>query len=404
MAKVPLRRIRQAVLAVIGLASVACLALGWHTGRFAPVGGGALGLVFLGARLGGRQQPSRPAPVATPAPATAPPRRPPVDPHDTAAVLARMIDEGRYALLLRPATASVLSESQFAAAVAALDQSTAIVPEGDVLLGTVDELLDDVRPAALQALASGLRVTRVTPLFLDRYPVTNRQYYDFVASGAYSEMPLWDEAIWPAVFDFVDRTGNPGPRYWRDGCYAAGKEDHPVVGVSWFEAEAYARWAGRRLPTDAEWVKAACWPVSLSPGAPLQRRYPWGDTMDRERANLWGSGPGDTVPVTAFAEGTSVGGVCQLIGNVWEWTAENFRPSDHPCGDVSLAVPMKCLRGGAFDTYFDNQATCRFASGESPLARKHNIGFRCALSLSDVELDADDAQATESCRPAEVHV
>jgi iron(II)-dependent oxidoreductase len=401
MAKLPLRRIRQAVLAVIGLASIACLALGWHTHQLGPAIAGVVGLAFLGTRPA-RCKSAPAVAEALPARAVVPPRRPPVDPHDTAAVIERMLADGRYALLLCPATAKTLGESQLAAAVATLDQSTAMVPEGDVLLGTVDELLDDVRPEALAALASGLRVIRVQPLFLDRYPVTNRQYYEFVAAGAYGEMPLWDEAIWPAVFDFVDRTGSPGPRFWRDGCYPAGKEDHPVVGVSWFEADAYARWAGRRLPSDAEWVKAACWPVALSPGVPLQRRYPWGDSMDRSRANLWGSGPGDTVPVTEFAQGASVGGVCQLIGNVWEWTAENFRPSDHPSGDVSLSVPMKCIRGGAFDTYFDNQASCRFASGENPLGRKHNIGFRCALSLSDVMLGPDEATGADAQQVAEV--
>ena len=82
------------------------------------------------------------------------------------------------------------------------------------------------------------------------------------------------------------------------------KKDHPVVGVSWYEAAAYARWAGKRLPTDAEWVKAGSWPAS-SRRRPRrsQRRYPWGDAMDRSRANLWGSGPKGTVPVTAFADG-----------------------------------------------------------------------------------------------------
>jgi iron(II)-dependent oxidoreductase len=87
-----------------------------------------------------------------------------------------------------------------------------------------------------------------------------------------------------------------------------------------------------------------------------------------------------------------VGGVYQLIGNVWEWTSGNYRPSDHPSGDIVLPFPMKAVRGGAFDTYFENQATCQFASGESPLARKHNIGFRLAVSLCDLILSAAGAE------------
>jgi len=97
----------------------------------------------------------------------------------------------------------------------------------------------------------------------------------------------------------------------------------------------------------------------------------------------------------------SVGGVYQLIGNGWEWAADAYLPEEHPSGDVSLTVPLKCVRGGAFDTYFDNQATCRFASGENPLGRKHNIGFRCALSLADVVLAAADAGTVGSLAPEE---
>ena len=137
-------------------------------------------------------------------------------------------------------------------------------------------------------------------------------------------MAIWDQEIWPAVLDFVDQTGHPGPRFWHNGRYPRGEDNHPVVGVSWYEAAAYARWVGKRLPTDAEWVKAGSWPVALAGHPLLQRRYPWGEAMDRGRANLWGSGPGRTVSVDQFPGGVSVGGVQQLIGNVWEWTADAF--------------------------------------------------------------------------------
>jgi len=91
-----------------------------------------------------------------------------------------------------------------------------------------------------------------------------------------------------------------GPRFWENGTFPRGKENHPVVGVSWFEAGAYARWVGKRLPTDPEWVKAASWPVFAEGDQPVQRRFPWGDAMDRNRINIWGSGFGATVPARAL--------------------------------------------------------------------------------------------------------
>jgi gamma-glutamyl hercynylcysteine S-oxide synthase len=115
--------------------------------------------------------------------------------------------------------------------------------------------------------------------------------------------------------------------------------------------------------------------------------------MDLGRANLWGSGPGGVVAVTEFPEGVSVGGAYQLIGNVWEWTSGAFRGTGG--GHWQLPTPMKSIRGGAFDTYFDNQAACQFQSGESPLARRHNIGFRCAVGVCDLELAGPTPSAPE---------
>ena len=108
-----------------------------------------------------------------------------------------------------------------------------------------------------------------------------------------------------------------------------------------------------------------------------------GDAFERDRANLWTSGVGGTVPVGEFAAGDSGGGARQLIGNVWEWTACQVQFWNQR-GEVELTQPLKSLRGGAFDTYFETQATCQLASGDSPLARKHNIGFRCAIGMHDL--------------------
>ena len=241
-----------------------------------------------------------------------------------------------------------------------LRQTMALVPEGAVLL-------DD---------GSTLNVER---FFLDRFAVTNRQFYKFVAAGGYGQESLWQKAIWASVPTMVDSTGTAGPQFWKNGAFEAGQEDLPVVGVSWYEADAYARWLGKRLPNDVEWVKAAVWPVAISETEFRQRRYPWGDKMDPNRANLWKSGLNHIVPVYEFGEGMNVGGVYQLIGNVWEWTAAEYRGGD------AAAAPMRSIRGGAFDTYFDDQAQCELHSGEDPLHRRHNVGFRCAVSDPDLK-------------------
>jgi iron(II)-dependent oxidoreductase len=314
-----------------------------------------------------------------------------VDPTDSGALVKQMLDQHRFALLLRRQLADNLSDEDFGRSIAALGEHMALVPDGEVALEE----------------SGGQRVVIVQRLFLDRYPVTNREYYEFVAAGGYTQMGLWDEEVLPAVLDFVDHTDQPGPKYWENGCYPDGLERHPVVGLSWYEAAAYARWIGKRLPSDAEWVKAGCWPVTLSNTARSQRRYPWGETMDRSKANLWGSGPNRTVPVDDYPAGVSVGGIYQLIGNVWEWTSSSFLgkqlPEDHlPSRGLALDAPMKSIRGGAFDTYFDNQAACQFQSGENPLSRRHNIGFRCAIGVNDLVLVRKIEGVSDSVQQPEV--
>jgi gamma-glutamyl hercynylcysteine S-oxide synthase len=357
-----------------------------------------------GGPSGEQEKPARPTAAAC---------RGPVDPHDTAGLVAQMLAQSRYTLLLRRQIAASLPEELFARTLEALREAMALVPSGHVILGAEEaagageapreKTRRETEPTGAPVLHTSGRLVRVEPFFLDRYPVTNRQFYEFVAAGGYEEMALWDPSVWPAVLDMVDQTGMPGPRFWKDGCYAPGEEDLPIVGVGWYEAAACARWLGKRLPTDAEWVKAACWPVAVAANMLLQRRYPWGDTMDRGRANLWGSGPNRLVAVREFAEGVSVGGVYQLIGNVWEWTGANFQgnPAD---GELVLSTPMKSIRGGAFDTYLDNQATGQFQSGENPLLRRHNIGFRCAIGACDLTLARPCPERAAPCfeQPAAV--
>jgi gamma-glutamyl hercynylcysteine S-oxide synthase len=314
--------------------------------------------------------------------------RPSNPPDEMDPLVVQMLGEGRAAILLHPEIADGLNERQFNAAYEALCDQMALVPEGVVSVEgwRADESAEDV----------SARVVRVEGFYLDRYAVTNSDFEKFVRAGGYEDMALWDEEVWPAVLGFVDRTGEPGPRFWENGAPSPGKAHHPVVGICWFEAAAYARWVGKRLPSDPEWVKAGSWPIPTGEARPAQRKFPWGDSPDCSRANLWGSSVGDTAPVDAFPQGASVGQVYQLIGNVWEWTANHFAAWNSSAAHLELPRALKSIRGGAFDTYFTNHATCQFQSGEVPLARKHNIGFRCAVAVRDVCAQWQPARPGES--------
>ena len=105
--------------------------------------------------------------------------------------------------------------------------------------------------------------------------------------------------------------------------------------------------------------------------------------MDSTKANVWCSEIGHPVAVTEFAAGVGPYGHHQLVGNVWEWTSDDFGCWDSSASKIRSAVELKSLRGAAFDTYFDHEAQIQFQSGDFPLIRRHNIGFRCALTASD---------------------
>lgn len=322
-------------------------------------------------------------------------------PESTDALVEEMLSSGRYALLLRPEMNRHLDREHITRAVRHLDDAMALVPAGRVLLCTLAEQSTsssgafDADPKMLERF-----MYRVETIYLDRHTVTNNEFQQFVDAGGYEKLEYWEEEALPALLDFVDETGQPGPRFWIEGQYRSGEGRQPVVGVSWYEASAFARWVGKRLPTDAEWTKAGAWPVESAPGRIAQRRYPWGESFDIRRANLWGSHRKGPVDVDEYSDGESVGGVHQLVGNVWEWTGSPLHLSTEP----SLHVPetFKSVRGGAFDTYFENQATCHYESGEHPLARRHNIGFRLALPMSTlVVAEEPDNQADGTELPAE---
>ena len=193
---------------------------------------------------------------------------------------------------------------------------------------------------------------KVAPFRIARVPVTNREFLEFVSEGGYRRREWWSPEGWECKGEAS------APRYWsvRDGQWLERRfsesvplqPDLPVMHVDWHEANAYCRYARRRLPSEAEWEIAA----SLE-GAGGRRRFPWGDSRDPGRANLTSAG---RVPVDRYPSGDSFGGCRQMIGNVWEWTASAFEPYPGFVADPYLEYSKpwfgthKVLRGGSFAT------------------------------------------------------
>jgi iron(II)-dependent oxidoreductase len=203
----------------------------------------------------------------------------------------------------------------------------------------------------------------VPPFAIASVPVTNAEFAAFVEADGYGRRELWSRRGW----EWRRRDGVRHPLFWvrEGGRWYERRFDlvvplpawHPVAGVSWYEAEAYCRWAGRRLPTEAEWEMAAS--AEPAPGngtTARKRRYPWGDDPPTPaRANL-DYRAGWTVDVRALPAGDSAFGCRQMLGNVWEWVADTFQP--YPGFEVDpyreYSQPYfgqkKVLKGGAWTT------------------------------------------------------
>lgn len=280
-------------------------------------------------------------------------------------VTRRLIADDRYVFVLLKEAVDDVEERDAGPAWEAIGERMALVPGGVVAV-----VRSDGYPESIE----------VPGFYLDRCSVTNRQFQRFVEAGGYDAMELWPREVWPSLMRFTDGRGRPAPRDWQDGEFPRGEADHPVTGVSWYEALAYARWAGKRLPAAAEWQKAGGWPEQLSGGA--CNRYPWGDVFDPSRANLWATGRGRTASVREYPRGATPNGIHQMTGNVWEWLDDPL--TTIPCRPDETFVswqPLRRIVGGAFDTYLAAEATCHFVTGQPELDRRANVGFRCAVAV-----------------------
>jgi iron(II)-dependent oxidoreductase len=255
------------------------------------------------------------------------------------------------------------------------------VPGGPFTMGTSTEpwALDNERPA---------HVVDVPTFWIDTFPTTNAQYLEFVHDGGYHDERLWTSDGW----SHRQEAGLTAPLFWqrdgdtwlrrRFGVVEPVPPHEPVQHVCWFEADAYARWAGKRLPSEPEWEKAA----RHDPVTGRSRRFPWGDDdPTTDHANL-GQRHLQPAPVGSSPAGASAYGVHQLIGDVWEWTASDF--SGYPgfvawpyreYSEVFFGLGLKVLRGGAWSV---DAVACRgtFRNWDLPIRRQIFAGFRCASS------------------------
>ncbi|WP_455208966.1 formylglycine-generating enzyme family protein [Kaarinaea lacus] len=222
-----------------------------------------------------------------------------------------------------------------------------LIPAGEFIMGS-DNRLPDEGPQHKVSLDA---------FFIDIYEVTNLQYKKF-----------------------NDATKRRSPTHFRNRTFPEGKADHPVTYVSWEDADAYCQWAGKRLPTDQEWEKAA--------RGTDGRIFPWGNEFDAKNANTplrWQQvgAFGDTTPVGAFEGGVSPYGVYDMSGNVWEWTASWYKAyPDNKVPSESYGERYKTLKGGSwFDCSFYNCGISAPVFNRAFFAirtKNDSFGFRCA--------------------------
>jgi formylglycine-generating enzyme required for sulfatase activity len=189
--------------------------------------------------------------------------------------------------------------------------------------------------------------------YMDIYPVTNDHDKVFMLANGYGSQDYWSKEGWA----WKQKNQVNSPKYWNNPKWT--KADHPVVGVSYYEAEAYASWAGKRLPTEQEWEKAA--------RGTDGREYPWGNDFDKSKCNSFGSGVEAITPVTKYPKGISPSGCFDMAGNVDEWCASWF----------DADKDERVIRGGSWD-YTPVYLRTSYRDWYTADSRYLYIGFRLA--------------------------
>ncbi|MFZ9298607.1 MAG: formylglycine-generating enzyme family protein [Hylemonella sp.] len=264
----------------------------------------------------------------------------------------------RHRLLASLATAALLLSPARALNASAQALEMIRIPAGPFTMGS-DDGLPDERPAHRVTLAA---------FEIDRLQTSNAEFADFLQRHGTTDAQGRRYFDWDDADARIHRVGG----VWRAD---PGFENHPVVEVSWLGAQAYCRALGKRLPTEAEWEKAARGPHAL--------RYPWGNSTPTPAQARFASGWNQTAPVDAYAAHASPYGVVGMAGNAWHWVASAYRPYPYreDDGREDLAPgPVRATRGGGHDSpAVELRSTERgLALSRAPAAGHHNIGFRCA--------------------------
>jgi formylglycine-generating enzyme required for sulfatase activity len=232
-----------------------------------------------------------------------------------------------------------------------------LIPAGEFTMGHKDSY--DTLP---------VRRMNLPVFYIDKYEVTNKRYKRFIDATGYKVPWSQDPAVAEYVWD------------WRKRMYPEGKGDDPVVFVNWEDAKAFCAWAGKSLPTEAQWEKAA---RGIN-GKP----YPWGNSWEAKKANTSESGVKQTAPFGSFKDDVSEYGVHDLAGNVSEWVEEWFAPyPGNPMTNYEERNKYKILRGGSWD-YGHSIANGYHRQYALPQSQMAAIGFRCVKAADGVEAPA----------------